>query len=169
MGNTRDVFKRYQGNISCKRKKVKSLSCVRLFATSWTVAYQAPPYMEFSRQEYWSGLPFPSPEDLPGPGIKPWSPALEADTLPFEPPGKPFHAKMGTIRTEMARTYQKQKRFRRGDKNTQKNYKNDPDNHNGVVTHLEPDMLECEVKWNLESVTTKLVEVMEFQLSFFKF
>ena len=62
-----------------------------------------------------------------------------------------------------------EKRFRRGDKNTQKNYKNDPDNHNGVVTHLQPDMLECEVKWNLGSTTTKLVEVMEFQLSFFKF
>ena len=151
------------------KKKVKSLSRVRLFATPWTVAYQAPPSMEFSRQEYWSGLPFPSPGDLPDPGIKPWSPALEADTLPFEPPGKPFHAKMGTIRTEMARTYQKQKRFRRGDKNTQKNYKNDPDNHNGVVTHLQPDMLECEVKWNLGSTTTKPVEVMEFQLSFFKF
>ena len=45
--------------------------------------------MEFSRQEYWSGLPFPSPEDLPNPGIEPRSPALQADTLPSEPPGKP--------------------------------------------------------------------------------
>ena len=44
----------------------------------------------------------------------------------------------------------------------------DPDNHNGVITHLEPDILECEVKWGLESITTKLVEVMEFQLSYFK-
>ena len=43
-----------------KKAKVKSLSCVRLFATPWTVAYQAPPFMGFSRQEYWSGLPFPS-------------------------------------------------------------------------------------------------------------
>ena len=56
--------------------KVKSLSRVRLFATPWTVAYQAPPSMGFSRQEYWSGLPFPSPGDLPDPGIEPGSPAL---------------------------------------------------------------------------------------------
>ena len=69
--------------------KVKSLSCVRLFATPWTVAYQAPPTMGFSRQEYWNGLPFPSPGDLPNPGIKPRSPALEADTLTSEPQGSP--------------------------------------------------------------------------------
>ena len=68
---------------------MKSLSRVRLFATAWTVAYQAPPSMEFSRQEYWSGLPFPSPGDLPAPGIKPGSPTLQADALPSEPPGKP--------------------------------------------------------------------------------
>ena len=60
--------------------KVKSLSHVRLFATPKTVAYQAPPSMGFSRQEYWSGLPFPSPGDLPDPGIEPGSPTLEADT-----------------------------------------------------------------------------------------
>ena len=71
--------------------KVKSLSCVRLFATPWTVAYQAPPSMGFSRQEYWSVLPFPSPGDLPDPRIEPRSPALEADTLTSEPPGKPFY------------------------------------------------------------------------------
>ena len=59
-------------------------------ATPWTVAYQAPPSMGFSRQECWSGLPFPSPEDLPDPGIEPRSPTLQADTLPSEPPGKPF-------------------------------------------------------------------------------
>ena len=52
-------------------QKVKSLSRVRLFATPWTVAYHAPLSIGFSRQEYWSGLPFPSPEDLPNPGIKP--------------------------------------------------------------------------------------------------
>ena len=51
--------------------KVKSLSRVQLFATPWTVAYQAPPSMGFSKQEYWSGLPFPSPGDLPDPGIEP--------------------------------------------------------------------------------------------------
>ena len=55
---------------------VKSLSRVRLFATSWTAAYQTPPSMGFSRREYWSGLPFPSPEDLPDPGIEPGSPTL---------------------------------------------------------------------------------------------
>ena len=68
--------------------KVKSLSRVRLFATPWTVTYQAPPSMEFSRQEYWSGLPFPSPGDLPDSGIKSRSPDLQADALPSEPPGK---------------------------------------------------------------------------------
>ena len=56
--------------------KVKSLSCARLSATPWTVAYQALPSMEFSKQVYWSRLPFPSPGDLPDPGIKPASPAL---------------------------------------------------------------------------------------------
>ena len=56
--------------------KVKSLSRVRLFVTPWTVAYQAPLSMGFPRQEYWSGLPFPSPGDLPDPGIEPRSPAL---------------------------------------------------------------------------------------------
>ena len=68
---------------------MKLLSGVRLFATPWTVANQAPS-MRFSRQEYWSELPFPSPEDLPDPGIEPGSPALQADTLPSEPPGKPL-------------------------------------------------------------------------------
>ena len=56
--------------------------------TPRTVAYQAPPSMGFSRQEYWSGVPFPSPGDLPNPGIEPGSPALEADALTSEPPGK---------------------------------------------------------------------------------
>ena len=65
--------------------KVKSFSHVRLFATPWTVAYQAPPSIGFSRQEYWSGLPFPSPGDLPDPGIKPRSPAFQADALTSEP------------------------------------------------------------------------------------
>ena len=63
------------------RKKAKSLSRVRLFATPWTVAYQAPLSIRFSRQEYWSVLPFSSPGDLPDPGIEPRSPALEADAL----------------------------------------------------------------------------------------
>ena len=69
--------------------KGKSLSRVQLFATPWTVAYQAPPPMGFSWQECWSGLPFPSPGDLPNPGIEPGSPEFQADALPSEPPGKP--------------------------------------------------------------------------------
>ena len=70
--------------------KVKSLSRVRLFVTPWTVAHQAPQAMGFSRQEYRSGLPLPSPGDLPDPGIEAGSPALQADALPYEPPGKPM-------------------------------------------------------------------------------
>ena len=65
--------------------KMKSLSHVRLFTTQWIIAYQAPQSMGFSRQEYWSGLPFPSPGDSPDPGIEPESLALQADTLPSEP------------------------------------------------------------------------------------
>ena len=61
--------------------KVKLLSRVRLFETPWTVAHQAPPSMKFSRQEYWCGLPFPSPGDLPDPGIESRSPALQADAF----------------------------------------------------------------------------------------
>ena len=68
--------------------KEKSLSRVQLFATPWTVAYQAPPSMGFSRQECWSRLPFPSPGDRPNPGIEPWSPVFQADTLTSEPPGE---------------------------------------------------------------------------------
>ena len=65
--------------------EVKSLSRVRLFATPWTVACQVPRSMGFSRQGYWSGLPFPSPGDLPDPGIEPTSPVMQADALPSEP------------------------------------------------------------------------------------
>ena len=61
------------------------LNHVRLFATPWAVAPQAPLSVEFSRPEYWSGLPIPLPGDLPDPVIKPASPALEADSLPIEP------------------------------------------------------------------------------------
>ena len=67
-----------------------SLSRVRLFGIAWTVAHQAPPSMEFSRQEYCSGLPFPSPGDLPDPGMGAGSLALQADALPPEAPGKPL-------------------------------------------------------------------------------
>ena len=78
-----------------------------------------------SRQEYWSGLPFPSPGDLPNLGIEPRSPALEADALTSEPPGKLYKKDL-----------------------------HDPNNHNGVITHLKPDILECEVKWALGNITT---------------
>ena len=67
-----------------------SFSCILLFVTPWTVAWQAPLFMGFSRQEYWSAEPFPSPGDLPDPGIKIQSPALQADFLPSESPGKPI-------------------------------------------------------------------------------
>ena len=81
--------------------KVKSLSCVRLFKTPWTVAYQPPPSMGFSRQEYWSGLPLPSPLPSPGdllnPGIEPRSPTLQADSLPAESPGKPQNTGVGSV------------------------------------------------------------------------
>ena len=70
---------------------VKSLNWVWLFVTPWTVAHQVPWSMGFSRHEYWSGLPFPSPGDLPDSGIKPRSPALHADTLPPELQGKPHN------------------------------------------------------------------------------
>ena len=80
---------------------MKSLSHVLLFATLWAVACQAPPSMGFSRQECWSGLLFPPPEDLPDPGTELRSPALRADSLLSEPPGNPssqgraFKGKLG--------------------------------------------------------------------------
>ena len=73
--------------------KGKLLSCVRLFMTPWTVACPSSP-MEFSRQEYWSELPFPSPGALLDPGIEPKSPALQVDSLQSEPPGKPLSFKI---------------------------------------------------------------------------
>ena len=71
---------------------MKSLSHVGLFVTPWTVAYQVPPSMGFSRQEYWSELPFPSSGDLPNPGIEPMTPefpALADGFFAIVPPGKP--------------------------------------------------------------------------------
>ena len=80
------------GYLVFDKVKVKWLRRVQLFVTPWTVAYKAPPSMGFSRQEYWSGLPFPSPGDLPDPWIEPRSPALQADALTSEPPGKNVHS-----------------------------------------------------------------------------
>ena len=69
----------------CRERKQELVSCVQRSATPGTIQS-----MEFSRPEYWSGLPFPSPGDLPNPGIEPRSPTLQADSLPAEPPGKPL-------------------------------------------------------------------------------
>ena len=76
------------------------LSCIshiQLFVTPWTTAGQAPLSMGFSRQEYWSGLPFPPPGDLPNPGIEPRSPTLQEDSLPAEPQGKPKNTGVGSL------------------------------------------------------------------------
>ena len=81
----------------CEHARTPQLSCVRLSATPWTVACHAPLSMEFSRQEYWSGLPFPSPGDLPNPGTELRSPALQVDSLPSEPPRKPRKGKEGNF------------------------------------------------------------------------
>ena len=77
--------------------EVKSLSRVRLFATPWTAVSQAPLLVGFSRQEYWSGLPLPSPGDLPNSGIEPGSPALQADALPSKPRGQQGKAIKTTV------------------------------------------------------------------------
>ena len=86
-----------------------------------------------------------------------------------------FHAKMGTIKDRNGRDLTEAEDIRkRWHEYTEELYKkdlHDPDNHDGMITHLEPDILECEVKWALKSITirTKLVEVMEFQWRYFKF
>ena len=82
--------------------------------TQWTADYQAPPSMGFSRQECWSGLPFPSPGDLPDPGIKPESPALQADALPSQPPGK--HNKKKESKMVVAKRQRKEKAHEDGTK-----------------------------------------------------
>ena len=82
--NYRSFEKQESILLRCLCVRIKSLTRVRFFATSRTVAHQASLSMEFSRQKYWSGLPFPSPEELPKPRIKSWSPASQAGSLPFE-------------------------------------------------------------------------------------
>ena len=82
-----------------------------------------------------------------------------------------FPAKMGSIKDRNSMDLTEAEDMKKGQEYTEEHYKlnlHDPDNHDGVITHLEPDILECEVKWPLESITTKLVEVMKFQLSYFK-
>ena len=83
-----------------------------------------------------------------------------------------FHARMGSIKDKNCTDLTEAEILRTGGKNTQENCTkkdlHDPDNHDDGITHLEPDILECEVKWALGNITMKLVEVMEFQLSYFK-
>ena len=76
----------------------QSLNHVWLFVTPWTVAHQAPLSMEFSRQAYWSGLPFPTPGDLPNPGTEPRSPTLRTDSLPSDAPGGLIYSFRGSCR-----------------------------------------------------------------------
>ena len=88
LGSQRGEF----GDLKAFKVKMKLLSRVRLCATPRTVNSRAPPTMGLSRQAHWSGLPFPSLGDLPDPGIEPEFPALQAEPLPSEPPGKPIKA-----------------------------------------------------------------------------
>ena len=81
-----------------KAERKGLVSRVRFFATPWTVARQAPLSMGFSSQDYWDGFPFPSPGNLPDSGIKPRSPALQADSLLFEPPGKSYMHKYAFVK-----------------------------------------------------------------------
>ena len=80
---------RFHGQHRYCVRMLSYFSRVQLFAALWTVTRQVPLSMGFSRQEYWSLLPFPSPADIPNPGIKPGSPTLQADSLPSEPLGRP--------------------------------------------------------------------------------
>ena len=90
---------------------MKSLSRVWLFQTPWTVARRASPSMGFSRQEYWSGLPFPSPGDLPDPGIKTWVSCMKADSLLSEPPGDPLKKKNFFLKRERFKSAKLKKNF----------------------------------------------------------
>ena len=94
------VNSQIQRTACCKAKQMVSVkwscSVVSDSVTPWTVAHQAPPSVGFSRQEYLSGLPCPSPGDLPNPGIEPRSPAVQVDSLPSEPPAKPMNTGVGS-------------------------------------------------------------------------
>ena len=84
-----------------------SLSIFATLAAPWMVALQTPLSMGFSRQEYWSGLPFPSPGDLLYPGIEPRSPTLQADTLTSAPPGKPLNKRIQVLTSKISREEKK--------------------------------------------------------------
>ena len=81
---------------------MKLLTRVQLFVTPWTVAYQPPLSMRFSRQQYWSGLPFPSPADLPNPGIEPGSPALQTDAIRLSHQGSPLRDQFSSLRYQFS-------------------------------------------------------------------
>ena len=81
----------------CESESEVAQSCPTL-CDLWTIAHQAPLSMGFSRQEYWCGLPFPSPGDLPDPGIEPRSPTMQADALTSAPPGKPLNKRIQSLR-----------------------------------------------------------------------
>ena len=85
--------------------KWKLLSCVRLLVIPWTIQS-----MEFSRPEYWSGLPFPSPGHLPNPGTKLRSPSLQVDSLPAKPPGKPKNTGVGSL-SLLQRTFPTRRKY----------------------------------------------------------
>ena len=93
---------------------MKSLSRVQLFATPRTVAHQVSPSMEFSRQEYWTGLPFPSPGDVPDPEIEPRSPTLQVDSLPAKPQGKLKNTGVGSLSINSIFDWKKTKSSSRG-------------------------------------------------------
>ena len=160
----------------------------------WTVAHQALLSMGFSRQEYWSGLPFPTPGDLPNSKVQPASLALAGGFFTTVPPGGTrrdkkallneqrkqreennrmgktrdlikkirtikgiFHAWMSKIKDRNDKYLTEAEEIKKRWQKYTELYKkglNDPDKHDGVVTHLELDILECEVKWALGSITT---------------
>ena len=117
------------------------LSCVWLFVTPWTVAHQAPLFMRFSRQEYWSGLPCPSPGDLPDPGIKPRSLALQADYLPSEISGGPKLSDSCLYKRERHRH-----RHKHADTDTEMKNAVWQQTEVDAVERLEPE--ECQGCWN---------------------
>ena len=120
--------------------KVKLLSHVRLFATPWTVAFQAPPSMVFSRQEYWSGLPFPSAGGLPNPRIEPRSPIFLADALPSKPPGKPPKH----ILIKLTMTKHKERILKAAREKPQITYKGNPIH---VTADLSAEILQARREW----------------------
>ena len=92
-----------RGKKRLNRESEVAQSCLTL-CDPWTVAHQAPLSMGFSWQEYWSGLPFPSPGDLPNPGIKPGSPTWQANALTSAPPGMPLNTRIQSLKKPLTET-----------------------------------------------------------------